>query len=205
MRIALIGQAAFGEKVLRGAGRRRRGSRGRLHAARRAPGKPNSLQRSGGSARHPRAAAGAHARPRGVRGLQDLRRRPQRHGLRHRHRAADDPEPPAAGHHPVPPVAAAPPPRRQRHQLGGHQRRAEDRPLHLLARRRSRHRARSFCRRKSTIEPDDTLGTVYFGKLFDLGVEAMLESVAAGQGRHGAQDRAGPHRWASTSPSASAW
>jgi methionyl-tRNA formyltransferase len=28
-----------------------------------------------------------------------------------------------------------------------------------------------------TVEPDDTLGTVYFGKLFDLGVEAMLESV----------------------------
>ncbi len=27
------------------------------------------------------------------------------------------------------------------------------------------------------IEPDDTLGTVYFGKLFPLGVEALLESV----------------------------
>jgi methionyl-tRNA formyltransferase len=28
-----------------------------------------------------------------------------------------------------------------------------------------------------TIEPDDTLGTVYFGKLFSLGVDALLESV----------------------------
>jgi methionyl-tRNA formyltransferase len=28
-----------------------------------------------------------------------------------------------------------------------------------------------------TIEPNDTLGTVYFGKLFPLGVEAMVESV----------------------------
>jgi methionyl-tRNA formyltransferase len=28
-----------------------------------------------------------------------------------------------------------------------------------------------------TIEPDDTLGTVYFNKLFPLGVEAMLEAV----------------------------
>jgi methionyl-tRNA formyltransferase len=28
-----------------------------------------------------------------------------------------------------------------------------------------------------TIEPDDTLGTVYFGKLFTLGVEALVESV----------------------------
>ena len=31
--------------------------------------------------------------------------------------------------------------------------------------------------REVTIEPDDTLGTVYFGKLFPLGVEAMVESV----------------------------
>ena len=28
-----------------------------------------------------------------------------------------------------------------------------------------------------TIEPDDTIGTVYFNKLFTLGVEALLESV----------------------------
>jgi methionyl-tRNA formyltransferase len=31
--------------------------------------------------------------------------------------------------------------------------------------------------REVSIEPDDTLGTVYFGKLFPLGVEAMVESV----------------------------
>ena len=31
--------------------------------------------------------------------------------------------------------------------------------------------------REVTIGPDDTLGTVYFGKLFPLGVEALLESV----------------------------
>ncbi len=31
--------------------------------------------------------------------------------------------------------------------------------------------------REVGIEPDDTLGTVYFKKLFDLGVEAMLEAV----------------------------
>jgi methionyl-tRNA formyltransferase len=42
-----------------------------------------------------------------------------------------------------------------------------------------------------TIEPDDTLGTVYFGKLFDLGVEALLESaglVKAGMAPKLAQD-----------------
>ncbi len=31
--------------------------------------------------------------------------------------------------------------------------------------------------REVSIEPDDTLGTVYFGKLFPLGVEALVESV----------------------------
>lgn len=31
--------------------------------------------------------------------------------------------------------------------------------------------------KKVTIEPDDTLGSVYFNKLFPLGVEAMVESV----------------------------
>lgn len=31
--------------------------------------------------------------------------------------------------------------------------------------------------REVAIEPDDTLGTVYFGKLFSLGVEAVAESV----------------------------
>jgi len=31
--------------------------------------------------------------------------------------------------------------------------------------------------REVTIEPDDTLGSVYFGRLFPLGVEAMVESV----------------------------
>ena len=35
-----------------------------------------------------------------------------------------------------------------------------------------------------SIEPDDTLGTVYFGKLFPLGVEALVESVRLiGEGR----------------------
>ena len=32
-------------------------------------------------------------------------------------------------------------------------------------------------RKEVTIEPDDTIGTVYFNKLFTLGVEALLESV----------------------------
>ena len=36
---------------------------------------------------------------------------------------------------------------------------------------------RSCCRRKTPISDDDTLGSVYFDRLFPMGVEAMLEAV----------------------------
>ena len=44
------------------------------------------------------------------------------------------------------------------------------------------------------ITDDDTLGSLYFGKLFPLGVEAMLESVDLGARRQGAEDASGPHQ-----------
>ena len=141
MRIALIGQAAFGEKVLRGAGRRRRGTGRRLHASGRRP-----------AARATRFREAAEAR--GVPVRQPARMRDPEVFEDYKTFGADLNvmafvtdivpltilESSAAGHHPVPPVAAAPPPGRQRHQLGRHQRRDQDRPLHLLAGRGSRHR-----------------------------------------------------------------
>ena len=38
-------------------------------------------------------------------------------------------------------------------------------------------RARSCCRRRSRSDPDETLGDVYFKKLFPIGVDAMMEAV----------------------------
>ena len=38
-------------------------------------------------------------------------------------------------------------------------------------------RGRSCCRRRIEIGPDDTLGDVYFKKLFPIGVDAMMEAV----------------------------
>ena len=45
--------------------------------------------------------------------------------------------------------------------------------------------------KKTPIGPKDTLGTVYFDRLFPMGVEAMLEVGRSGEGRQGAAHQAG--------------
>ena len=45
--------------------------------------------------------------------------------------------------------------------------------------------------KKTPICGTDTLGTVYFDRLFPMGVEAMLESRRSGEGRQGAAHQAG--------------
>ena len=45
--------------------------------------------------------------------------------------------------------------------------------------------------KKTPISDTDTLGTVYFDRLFPMGVEAMLEVGRSGEGRQGAAHQAG--------------
>ena len=45
--------------------------------------------------------------------------------------------------------------------------------------------------KKTPISATDTLGTVYFDRLFPMGVDAMLESRRSGEGRQGAAHQAG--------------
>ena len=45
--------------------------------------------------------------------------------------------------------------------------------------------------KKTSIGPTDTLGTVYFDRLFPMGVEAMLEVGRLGEGRQGAAHQTG--------------
>ena len=45
-------------------------------------------------------------------------------------------------------------------------------------------KGRCCCRRRSTIGPDDTLGSVYFDRIFPLGVKALLEAADARGRRH---------------------
>ena len=64
-----------------------------------------------------------------------------------------------------------------RHQLADHQGRDRDRAVDLLARQRPRYRRYPAPEENADLGPTDTLGTVYFDRLFPMGVEAMLESV----------------------------
>ena len=141
------------------------------------PGKSNTFRELAEAQRHPRAAAGQDARSRGVRGLQDVRADLNVMAF------VTDIVPlsilnhPPAGHHPVSPVAAA---------------RATAAPAPSTGRSSTARRRPAspssgptrawtpgpiLLQKEVAIEPDDTLGTVYFGKLFPLGVEALLESV----------------------------
>ena len=87
------------------------------------------------------------------------------------------PQHPDQGLDPVSPLAAAGLSRRERDQLADHQGRDGNRAVDLLARQRPRYRRRAAARRRRRSAPTDTLGTVYFDRLFPMGVEAMLEAV----------------------------
>ena len=65
------------------------------------------------------------------------------------------------------------------------------RPHDLPAHRRPRRRPRSSCRSPAPIGPDETLGELYFNKLFPMGVAALLEAadlVIAGRHEERVQD-----------------
>ena len=48
--------------------------------------------------------------------------------------------------------------------------------------------------KETPISPDDTLGSVYFGRLFPMGVDAMVESVDLVKAGNGAAHRAESRR-----------
>ena len=57
--------------------------------------------------------------------------------------------------------------------------------------RRARRGRRSILQKTTPIGPDDTLGSVYFDRLFPMGVQALLEAADLGRRRHAPGDRAG--------------
>ena len=79
----------------------------------------------------------------------------------------------------------------ERDQLADHPGREGDRPVDLLARQRARYRRRAAAEEDADRSDTDTLGTVYFDRLFPMGVEAMLEVGRPGEGRQGAAHQAG--------------
>ena len=78
---------------------------------------------------------------------------------------------------PVPSVAVAGLSRRERDQLADHQGREGNGALDFLARQRARYRRCAAAEKTPISGPNDTLGSVYFDRLFPMGAEAMLEAV----------------------------
>ncbi len=191
MRIALIGQAAFGEKVLEALV-----DAGEEVAVVYMPpdpagGRANPFRESAAVQWHPRASAGTHARRRGVRRVQDLRRRSERHGFRHRHRAPDHPGASASGDHPVSPVASTAPPWGQCHQLGRDQRGGR-RPVFPSSGRTKDSTPDPSCSRKKWSSSRTIPSVRLLRQALPAGDRGSARVGASGQGGHGSQDRPGP-------------
>jgi methionyl-tRNA formyltransferase len=78
--------------------------------------------------------------------------------------------------HSVSSLALAGRPRRIGHQLADHQWRKGNRAFHLLA-DNGLDTGDVLLQKRTPISDTDTLGTVYFDRLFPMGVEAMMESI----------------------------
>ena len=126
-----------------------------------------------------------------VEAFRALRAGPPGHGVRHADRAGGVPRRPDAGHHPVPPVAPAASSRAACNQLAGHQGRDRRPASPCSGRTAASTPATCSCSRPTPISETDTLGSVFFERLFPLGVEAMLEAVDLVAARDGTADPAG--------------
>jgi methionyl-tRNA formyltransferase len=102
--------------------------------------------------------------------------RPAGDGLRHAVRAGGLPQHPDARLDPVSPLAAAGLPRRVRDQLADHQGREGDR-LSIFWPDNGLDTGDVLDPEEDADLGTDTLGTVYFDRLFPMGVDAMLEGV----------------------------
>ena len=175
MRIVVHGQQAFGKAVLEALL-----ERGDDVVAVYAPpegARPDPLAAAAAAAGLPLVRPASFRDPAVVEGFRALRAGPPGHGVRHADRAGGVPRRADARHHPVPPVAPAAPPRAAA-QSTGRSSRARPRPASPCSGRTAASTpATCCCSRRTPIAETDTLGSVYFDRLFPMGVEAMLEAV----------------------------
>ena len=177
MRIVVHGQQAFGKAVLEALLEARRGGGRGLCRAREAGRQGRSAQGSRGRRQAAGLSAGVLPQAGGVGAIQGAQARFAGDGLRHAVRAGGIPQHPDARLDPVSPLAAA--------GLS----RAVARSTGRSSKARRKPGCRSFgpttgsipatvlLQKKTPISATDTLGTVYFDRLFPMGVEAMLESI----------------------------
>ena len=177
MRIVVHGQQAFGKAVLEALLKRGDDVVARLCRAGEAGAEGRSAQGSGARGEASGPSAGLLPQAGGVGGIPRPQAGPAGDGVRDAVRAGGVPQHPDPRLDPVSPLAAA----------GLSRRRAPSTGRSSWARRKPACRssgpttgsipATCCCRRRRRSASTDTLGTVYFDRLFPMGVEAMLESV----------------------------
>ncbi len=141
MRIAIMGQAAFGAKVLETLADRGEQVIAAWLPQGKAGAKPDPLQIAAEQRRDPRLSSGKLQIPGNPTGISGVESRSADHGLRHGHHPPDPYRDPVAGVDLLPPLAPPPPPRRERDQLGRDHGGQRDGAFHLLGGRRDRHGA----------------------------------------------------------------
>ena len=175
MRIALIGQAAFGADVLKGLLKQGQEVAGVFCPPDRGS-KTDPLKDAALAAGIPVYQPPRMRDPQAYEADGGPQPRPGGPGLCHRHRPGQGPGRPQAGLHLLSPLHSAPIPRRLGHQLGGDQRRTGT-GLTIFWVDEGIDTGDILLQKTVEIGPTETTGELYFNKLYPLGVEACLEAV----------------------------
>ena len=191
MRIVVHGQQAFGKAVLEALLKRGENVVG-VYVAPEKPGqKADPLKEAALAAKLPVFQPASYRKPEVLGRVQGAEARPAGHGLRDPVRARGVPQHPDARLDPVSsrrccrPIAA-PSAINWPIILG-----EKETGLSIFWPDNGLDTGDVLLQKKTPIGPKDTLGTVYFDRLFPMGVEAMLEVGRPGEGRQGAAHQAG--------------
>ena len=191
MRIVVHGQQAFGKAVLEALLERGENVVAVYVRAREAGREGRSAQGGGAGREAAGLSAGLLQEARGVGGVQGAQARPAGDGLRHAVRAGGIPQHPDPRLDPVSSLAAAAPTAAPAPSTGRSSR-ARRRPgLSIFWPDNGLDTGDVLLQKKTPIGPNDTLGTVYFDRLFPMGVDAMMEVGRSRQSRQGAAHQAG--------------
>ena len=139
--------------------------------------KRRSAEGSGARRQAAGLSAGVLPQAGGVGGVQGAQARPAGDGVRHAVRAGGIPQHPDPRLDPVSPVAAAGLSRRQSAINWPIIKGEKETGLSIFWPDNGLDTGDVLLQKKTPISDTDTLGTVYFDRLFPMGVEAMLESV----------------------------
>ena len=177
MRIVVHGQQAFGKAVLEALLKRGENVVAVYVAPEKPGAKADPLKEAALAAKLPIFQPDVLQGPEGVGGVQVAQARPAGDGLRHAVRAGGIPQHPDPRLDPVSPVAAAGLSRRVSAINWPIIKGEKETGLSIFWPDNGLDTGDVLIQKKTPISATDTLGTVYFDRLFPMGVEAMLESV----------------------------